>query len=583
MPILTSEPPRTGSDDAISWKPLLPLILLALILRLWGVTFGMPFDYHLDESAYRSSALDFTWEKIHPLFGPFQILLLPQHALLRSAVDALPAGVPGLSAEVQAALSSRTMSFQLLARWNSALLGALSVVPVFLLGRRLWNPLAGWVAAVLLTFCYIHARASHFGVPDTAMTFLALVAAWYGTRLSPRGRWRDYLLAGTAAGLAVSAKLLAWPLFVLLFLFHAFPAERPQGEGWFRRTFLNGRLVLMAGAAVVSFLATAPQLVLHFKPTYAFWKFAATLGASGGMGKIKLDEGPRLYFYLNSMRWGMGDLMLLLCLAGFVWAVLQRRRSVLVLLSFPVLVLAFLCKPGNMYFARYALVAVPFLLLAGGALLAELLLKVPARWRLATAAAALFALVAQPAVSIVRYNRLVGEVDTRTLAKRWMEENVPDGSTILLEAWWFGPQVSSARTKVPFSRREYSLQLGGPYGVSEALDESGRPVPATVAGYAKSGVAYLVTNSITSGSEMIKPEDDRAKRTFYEELDREAELLFEVSPARSGATLPPRIFEQSYGPVTDLTRLERPGPVVKIYRLPEPSEPGAEGSAEAPE
>lgn len=581
MPTFSAELPRTGSDNPIPWKPLLPLILLALVFRLWGVTFGMPFDYHLDESAYRSSALDFTWEKIHPLFGPFQILLLPQHALLRSAVDALPAGVPGLSPEVQAALSSRTMSFQLLARWNSALLGALSVVPVFLLGRRLWNPLAGWVAAVLLTFCYIHARASHFGVPDTAMTFLALMAAWYGTRLSPRGRWRDYLLAGAAAGLAVSAKLLAWPLFVLLFLFHAFPSERTDGESWLRRTFLNGRLVLMAGAALVSFLATAPQLVLHFKPTYAFWKFAATLGATGGMGKIKLDEGPRLYFYLTSMRWGMGDLMLLLCLAGLVWAARGRQRSVLVLLSFPVLVLAFLCKPGNMYFARYALVAVPFLLLAGGALLADLLLRIPARWRLAAATAALLALVAQPAVSIVRYDRLLGEVDTRTLAKRWMEENVPDGATVLLEAWWFGPQISSSRTKVPFSRREYSLRFGGPYGLSETLDESGRPVPATVKGYAESGVEYLVTNSITSGSEMIDPEDDHAKRAFYEELDREAELLFEISPANPGTMPPPRIFEQSYGPVKDLTRLERPGPVVKIYCLPD--SPGPEGSETVPE
>jgi hypothetical protein len=582
MPNLSAGPVRTGSDDPIPWKALLPLILLALVLRLWGVTFGMPFDYHLDESAYRSSALDFSWEKIHPLFGPFQIFLLPQHALLRSVVEIFPEGVPGLSPEVEAALASPTMSFQLLARWNSAVFGALSVIPVFVLGRRLWSPLAGWTAAVLLAFCYIHARASHFGVPDTAMTFLALAAAWSGTRLSPRGRRRDYLLAGVAAGLAVSAKLLAWPLFVLLFLFHAFPAGgTPQGESWFRRTFLNGRLVLMAGAALASFLATAPQLLLHFKPTYAFWKFAASLGAAGGMGKVKLDEGPRLSFYFTSMRWGMGDLLLLLCLAGFVWALLGRRRGVLVLLTFPVLVLAFLCKPGNMYFARYALVAVPFLLLPGGALLADLLLRVPARWRLAAAAAALSVLVAQPAVSIVRYNRLLGEVDTRTLAKRWMEENVPDGSTILLEAWWFGPQVSSARTKVPFSRREYSLRLGGPYGASETLDESGRPVRASVAAYAESGVDYLVTNSLTSGSEMIDPEDDRAKRAFYEELDQEAELLYEVSPVRAGATLPPRIFEQSYGPVTDLARLERPGPVVKIYRLPPGPEP--EGSAEAPE
>ena len=91
----------------------------------------------------------------------------------------------------------------------------------------------------------------------------------------------------------------------------------------------------------------------------------------------------------------------------------------------------------------------------------------------------------------------------------------------------------------------------------------------------ESGAQYIVTNSYSSGSLMIDPGDEQAKRAFYAALDREAELLQELSPTREGVVVP-RIFEQTFGPVTHLRRLERPGPVIRIYRLPAPPEAGSE-------
>jgi len=34
-----------------------------------------------------------------------------------------------------------------------------------------------------------------------------------------------------------------------------------------------------------------------------------------------------------------------------------------------------------------------------------------------------------------------------------------------------------------------------------------------------------------------------------------------------GETAPPFIFDQIYGPATSLSELERPGPIIKIYKL----------------
>ncbi len=567
-----------------AWILLALIAAAALWVRLWGITFGLPYNYHVDEALYRATA-SFTWAKIHPHFGPFQILVLALQKLLHLAaplVDALP-----LSPAVAAALGS-AMSFQVLGRTASALLGAATVVPLFLLGRRLWNQTVGLTAAFLLAFCFLHARSSHYGVPDAMSDFLIVMAAYFCSRLSPSGSVKPYLWAGLFAGLALPTKQLSWPIFVLLLLFHLFPevddrgdggvigdGERPPARrGWLRALF-DPKLIAAYALATVVFLVTSPQVVLHTKATFAFWKYAAELGARGGMDRLRLDDGPPWRFYLVSLGWGLGWLLTALALAGVVLVFVERRaRPVCLMICFPVLYVGFLLKPGNMYFARYILGTVPFLLLAAAALLWAVFSRLGLRGRPLAAALSLAAIaaVAQPAYSLILHDRLLEREDTRTVAKRWIEENVPDGSTVLLESWWFSPQLATAAAPVPFSRRTYKVRLIGPYGLSEKAQSFGPSAGTpTVQDYADQGVEYIVTNSLTADSRLLDPAEDRAKTDFYRSLDRDATRVFAISPGPPGFVLP-RIFDHTYGPATFLSRLERPGPRLAIYRLP-PAKP----------
>ncbi len=576
---------RDGLGGRGAGLGLAAIAAAALALRLWGVTFGLPFNYHVDESSYVAAATGFSWDEISPLFGPFQILVLAGGRLLE-LISPLLERLP-LSEASAATLAADASRHRLAGRLVSALLGALTTLPVYFLGRRFWGPRVGLLAAALLAVAFIHARSSHYGTPDATVCFLVACTALASVRL-PSPRWRAYLAAGALAGLAVTTKQTSWPVLALPALFHLFgtwaaggdgagPAAAPAPPLW--RRALSLRLAAGYALALVAILATSPQIALQTEGYYRFWQWAATVGARGGLGRLEIEPGAAWELYLRSLVWGLGVPLVTAAFLGLAWTVARRRpRGFLLLLVFPVLYFAFLLKPGNMYFARYTVMVVPYLALAAAALLSALAGRLPlGGGGRAAAAAVLAALVAAPsALALVRHDRLLLREDTRTIAKRWIESRLPEGTGVLLESWWFSPQLASETLDVPLSTRRYRVLGKGPYGLYEKSNGAGPTAgPAAVSDYAKLGAEYIVTNSLTSESRMLDPEEDRAKRDFYRRLGEEAELVFEVSPYRDGRPIP-RIFAHTYGPATHLDRVERPGPVIRIYELePPPPEPAA--------
>jgi hypothetical protein len=294
---------------------------------------------------------------------------------------------------------------------------------------------------------------------------------------------------------------------------------------------------------------------------------------------------PAWQIYLNAFEWGLGMALLLLAVAGVGW-LLARRRPVelLLLLVFPLLLYAFLLLPGNMAHDRYVMMGVPFLLLAAANLLDELPSgreKAPG-WARAVLPVVVLAVVAQPLGASVLYDRVLGLPDTRTVAKRWIEENVPAGARIALEVMWYCPQLDSPAFPAPLSTRQYQAFFTGAYGLSERSRSTGRSLGAlSVANYRRSGFDYIVSDGYSQALRLIDPEEERRRQAFYRELDAQATLVKEVKPLPSGAPVP-FFFDQVYGPVVDLAELAGAGPAIKIYRLspaPAPASVAAGGTA----
>lgn len=545
--------PQLPRDDgrALLWL----IFLVGLVLRLIGTTSGLPHEYNISERGYVNAAAAFRNGKgIELFFSSHTLLLLAEHwilQLVRPLVGWLPwpdyfdlAGPPIRPA------------FTLLGRITNAFLGAATVFPLYRLGRWAWDRKVGLIGALFFALCFADVRESHFGAPDVLATFLLVVGVYFCMRFSETGRSLHYLLAGVFAGLAFSAKLLSWPLFVLILLFHCFAAPQPR---WSRRGL--GHLVLTYAAAFAAFIACTPQVITNTAAYVRFWRYVAFLGRFGGVDRYEIDSAPRWLFYLKSLNWGFGTVLLVLALGGVILAFVERRRRPLLLVSFPILHFALLISPGRVFMARYGHAAMPFLALTAASCLVFLLAKLAVRrpgWALPATATLLAVAVAQPLYASVRHDLLLGRKDTRTLALEWIEQHVPPGTRIVTE--WHCP---------PISPETYDVQYTGPYGLMDRTVKSGgEPEPRSIDEFRTDGVEYLISSSFTTDHPMLDPREQKRKLAFYDALDRETRLVAEFKPF-SGAK-PRFIFDQVYGPAIDLSQFERPGPVIKIYQVERP-------------
>ncbi|MEL7058996.1 MAG: glycosyltransferase family 39 protein [Acidobacteriota bacterium] len=560
----------------VAWS-LGAIFLLALVLRLWGITFGLPYLYQVSENMYVVSAQAADTDgQLDSLFGFYQAVLWVEFQLvelLRPLFDSLP-----LSAAMEATLADHGAAFHLLGRLTSAFVGAATVFPMFALGRRLWNARVGLLAALLLAVVFMHVRSSHYAKPEIVACFFMVTAAWLGTRLVAR-HWPSYLLAGLAGGLAVSSKQLAWPIMIALFMLHWRAVAEAAGAagvvGWLRslgRAVIDPRWWACGLASIAVFLAFSPQAITEFESYYAFWLWVGTIGEGGGMERFDLHEGRAAWqVYLRAFGWGVGGVLSAIGVLGLL-DLLRRRRPVamVLLLIFPVLLFAFLLRPQHAAHERYILLSIPFLLLAASAVVVQLSARLPgpaARWALLGVATLL--MMAEPTLYSVQHNMLLAREDTRTQAKRWIEENIPQNSAIALEAFFYSPQLLSKQWNAPLSDRFYRVTNSGPYGLSEASKTSGtQRNRVQVMGYIMQGFDYVVTDGHTAQIPRLDDYEQETVDYFYADLEKRGTLVKEFSPLKEGREAPPYYFTKVYGPAIDLWDYERNGPIIRIYELP---------------
>jgi 4-amino-4-deoxy-L-arabinose transferase-like glycosyltransferase len=120
------------------------------------------------------------------------------------------------------ALSAKIFGFNGLALLvPEALAGVASVALLYFLVKRLFGPLAGFLAAMALAVTPIAVAVERSNNTDTWLMFTLLLAAWAITLATERGRFRLLGLSMALVGIAFNIKMLAaWiilPAFVLLY------------------------------------------------------------------------------------------------------------------------------------------------------------------------------------------------------------------------------------------------------------------------------------------------------------------------------------------------------------------------------
>jgi len=402
--------------------PIGPVLLLALLLRLWGIDHGLPHVYSVDEPALVRSVLGlrfdlnphhFDWPHFHFYFCYLFFVLLVKFRALLQVLNLRPVLEPLMPIFWQ-----DPQIFYLQVRIISALMGTATVGLVYLVGRKLFDKKVGLLAAAFLAVYPFHNEISHFAVLEAPLTFWVTLSFLFSVLILKHGRRRDYFLAGLFAGLAASTKYNGALVVIPILAAHLLRIS-PIGPI---------RPILLAGlAAAGGFLAGTPfalldrQLFLSHEPQRGFlWQMTR-------VGAVSWSELPWvLWERLGVLVSGSGVALAALSGLGIFLVLKNQRRKGLFLLSFPLVYFFYIARLG--YFnPHYFVPLAPFLsILAAAGLWILFEKKVP----LCSLVFLFFCFLLQPLFLSARSSFIFSQPDTRQVAADWVEENIPRGAKI---------------------------------------------------------------------------------------------------------------------------------------------------------
>ena len=393
----------------------------------------------------------------------------------------------------------------------SALFATLSIVVVFLLGRRLYGARAGLIAALLLALSALPIQLAHFFTVDSATVLFTLVAIYWAVRLAQNGGLPSALLLGLSIGAAMACRVTMATLGMLAVLALAqrlldqrIAPDAPTSDVYYlparRRLSLAGGLALVALAGLVTIITFRMLQPDAFVGTSFFDlrpdpRFIANIREIGAAVSGSSDSPPSqqwagriryLFALQNMVVWGMGlPLGLAAWLAwavagvqlaraawrgwsGHGWGRLHRRLGHLIPWFWVGFYFAWQGGQLGMtmrYFTQlYGLLA----LFAGWALARTLSMRLLlSDWRPRRAGWYNLQAVARwvPVVLVVAgtlawayaFTRIYTRPHSRISASRWMYEHIPAGAAVTSEQW------DDALPLSVDGRRAFDPQAGGWY------------------------------------------------------------------------------------------------------------------------
>jgi len=563
------------------------ICVVGFILRVVGLQYGLPAVYNPDEVAIMARALSFARGTLNPhnfLYPTLYFYALFAWVGVYLSWVYVTGRVTSLTALQQLYFNNPTGIYTA-GRALGVAAGTATIGLVYKLGVRLTDRRTAIGAAVFLAVSPLHVRDSHYVKHDVPAT-LAIVAAYLAmTRLWPRTRSEsprrlDSLIAGAACGVGFSTHYYC--------IFLAVPLTLAIVQGWRSQGYRAclRELIVAGGASAVVFFALSPFILVE--PMTAWRDITANRQIVIDRAVTSGAFAPAIRYADMLWRDALGQPVAVLALIGTVWMLGATPARALLLLAFPIPFLAFITNTAPA--SRYLNPVLPFVALFAAWTLSQVALRAGKH---CTAVFALgVALAAAPGLlASVESDRFFRQDDTRTLAQRFIETNIPDGATILTQ-----PYSSSLTPSRPGLIEALTRNLGSADAASTKfrLQLSLDPYPAPAYRLIYLGRGGLDAEKIyvdpvaLGGKEGLEPlrrlgvtyvlvkrynRSDPEAVPFLTALSREGRRIAAFSPYRPGVS---EAEQGRFDPFLHNTDarigdvLERPGPSLEIWQLNAP-------------
>lgn len=483
----------------VEFLPIALILSLALLFRVWGLNYDLPYIYHPDEPSYIAiSQRIFQTGDLNPHFFNYPSLFFYINALayIPYYISGKLMGVfhtpndilPPISLAMGVTQAQMPTAI-LLERSVTICFGVGAVGLAYLVGTRIAGRTAvGALAALMVAISPTAVWHSRVVTPDTFVMFFALASLLASVLIYQQGKTWQYVVAGICVGLTASSKynggLIVLPLVSAHFLRY--------GKAGFKQPKLYLGLLFCG----VGFLVTTPFALFDSAKFWNDLSFEARHYSSGHSGM----EGNTLKWYLKYM-WSTGGGLYLLAVLGILYGFFWRPKATILLAVFPsvyfVLINSFVVRNDRTF-----LPLIPFLFLLAAWFLVDLFDKLRTlrtkslqRVLLVVFAGLIFTALILPASKTFANTRLLITVNSRETARMWIADNLPSGAKIALES--YAPFVDPSR---------FSVQ-----GFGAMIDHESE-------WYIEQGFDYLIYSQGMYGRFYREPERYRTETSQYNNL-----------------------------------------------------------------
>lgn len=336
-------------------------------------------------------------------------------------------------------------------RMASAIMGMLTVLVTFLIGRRLVNDRVGLLAAVTLATLPIFVGLNLVLGLDTPTAFTCTLTVWLFLKAVERRSHWFYLASALMAGLAIATRLsnlLVLPTLLVIWIIFRWPhrqGSRDKQDSRFQipdSGFRWTELLHVATFAIVPFLTVfmvwpwlwASNWRDHLDSTIGHWSPVVVVF----LGKIQIAPPSYYFVYLLAVIPGA----VLAVLVWFIWRALRTRRTAwLVVLAWLLIPFAFSFFGTRQGGFRYLLQVTPAIALGVGLVLDELMARLALGHRIVLTTAFLVYLVIQligiRPYYLDYYNEFVGGPKT-VASNRWFQIGWWNEGTEATVTWFNG-------------------------------------------------------------------------------------------------------------------------------------------------
>lgn len=318
----------------------------------------------------------------------------------------------------------------IIARVTSVIFSTVTLVGVFKIGKRIHSSLCGLISCFFLIITPIVFEMAHYARVDSTLTFLTTFAMLFIIKSYQDYKRFDFIVAGIFTGLAFQCKIQSVVLFIPFVTMYVFHEKQ-----FFYKIFSQKRAWYYAAGLFIGWIIGNPAVLFAFSKYISHFVLLKGVFTDPLNMEISTHIGYVSYFFDIARQMGLFLFVLLLVSLSSV-LVWKKRDEKFIVFSFICLFYLLLGSSRHMVSTSYMLPLYPFFYLVISIFIIDILSEISIfnRIKIILLGVIVLSLSIIPAVRTAQYKISILGPNTRILAKKWIELNIPTNSRILMDS-----------------------------------------------------------------------------------------------------------------------------------------------------